>query len=290
VPGSKKHRDIAWRLITGALIGIANIIPGISGGTIAVVTGIYEPLLSRISGFFTILGGWRRNLAYLVPVVMGVLLGALGFAHLIGALLDHYPEQTMFFFVGLILGSVPFLFRTAVRNGPHPAALSPFVITLALMLVMAAADRPPVGEPLRELSAAALTQVFGAGLVSAIAMIVPGVSGSFLLLLLGMYSTFVAAIRELNLGLLIAFLAGTASGIVAMAKLVTFVLRRFPAPSYAGILGLVLGSTATLWPGIASPLSAVASAGSAVLGFAAAYRLGAGHRPLSDTSDYSSDS
>ena len=275
---SPRSRALGRKVVTGCLIGVANIIPGISGGTIAVVTGIYEPLLARISGFFTAYGGWRSNLRFLAPVVLGVLLGAVGFAHLIGMLLEQLPEQTMLFFLGLILGSVPFLARRALRGRPHPVALSPFLVTLALTVAMALADRPPVGEPLRELTLATLVQLFGTGIVSATAMVVPGVSGSFLLLLIGMYSTFIAAIRELNIALLAAFLTGTAFGIVATAKLVTFVLKRFPAPSYAAILGLVLGSSLALWPGISSPLSGLTGLGAAVLGFVAADRLGAGRR------------
>ncbi len=273
-----RYRDIAWRIVTGSLIGIANIIPGISGGTIAVVTGIYEPLLGSISGFFTSNGGWRTNLRYLTPVAAGILLGALVFAHLIGALLQWFPEQTMFFFVGLILGSVPFLAKTAVGTKPHPLWLAPFFITFAIMIVMATAERPPVGEPLREITTATLALVFGSGVVSSIAMIVPGVSGSFLLLLIGMYSTFIAAIRELNIAMLVVFLTGTGAGIIAMAKLVTYVLSRFPAPSYAAILGLVLGSVVPLWPGIPSLGVAATGTVTAGVGFVAAYRIGAGKR------------
>lgn len=256
----------------GALMGVANTIPGVSGGTIAVIVRIYDELIAAISTFFS--SGWKRNLRLLIPIAVGTGIGIIAAARLLDAVLERYPVQTAFLFAGLILGSLPLLFRTALKQPFRPVHLVPLVGGLALILAMALAGRPPLSEPITTLSAANAPWLFLAGVISAATMVVPGVSGSFVLLLIGMYSTFIAAVNDLNVPVAAILGIGAAVGIVVVSKLIHLLLARAHAVTYWAIIGLVAGSVATIWmeSGVAVP--DVASLGALVAGTAIALVLG----------------
>jgi putative membrane protein len=235
----------ALNALKGSLIGAANTIPGVSGGTIAVVTRLYDELIAAVSGF--VRTGWRKNLAFLAPIIVGVAAGIVLFARIVEFFMEGYPAQTAFFFMGLILGSVPFLTKITLRERFRGWYLVPFVISFGVLIAMAAAGRPPSGEPVVEITLANVMLVFLAGVVSSATMIIPGVSGSFVLLLIGMYSTFIEAASTLNMGVLAVLVPGFLVGIVAVSKLIHFLLLRFHGVTYWGIIGLVLGSVPVIW-------------------------------------------
>jgi putative membrane protein len=261
----------------GALIGAANTIPGVSGGTLAVVTGIYDRLVDAIAHFFGGAGGWRANLRFLIPIAIGVGVGILGFARVVDFFLRRYPDQTAFFFIGLILGSLPFIVKTGFGGRLRWRYLPPGLITFAVLLSMALAGRPPQSEPITTVTALTALVLFGGGLVSSATMVIPGISGSFILLVIGLYSTLIAAARDINLAVLGVFAAGAGVGIVLISKFISFLLARFHAVTYAAIVGLVLGSVVTLWPGTPPGLLAgLVDLAVVAGGFAAAFFLGSG--------------
>jgi len=266
---------IMLNVVRGALIGIANTIPGVSGGTIAVVTGIYEDALSSLSGFFRNNGGWKANSRFLAPIVLGLAFGIFGFAHVIGYLLEVVPVPTSFFFLGLIVGSLPFLIKTARKDPFRRVYLVPLLLTLGFMVYMSLAERPPESDPIRTLGLMSGVLVFLSGVISSGAMIIPGISGSFILLLIGMYTTFITGLREGNAVVIGVFLVGSVAGLVFIAKLISFFLRRFHGATYYAILGLVAGSIPGFWPGMPRGMAAVGSLFALALGFALAYSLGA---------------
>jgi len=232
--------------LKGSLIGAANTIPGVSGGTIAVVTRLYDELVASVSGFFRT--GWKRNTAFLVPVVVGVAVGIGLFARVVDFFLVSYPAQTAFFFMGLILGSVPFLLKVTLREQFRGIYTLPFVLAFGLLIVMTVIGRPPVSEPITQLTLTAGIMVFLAGVVSSATMIIPGISGSFILLLIGMYSTFIRSVRDLNLAVLAVLVPGFIVGIVLVSKGINFLLQKYHGPTYWAIIGLVLGSVPAIWP------------------------------------------
>lgn len=236
-------------LLKGSLIGIANIIPGVSGGTIAVVTGIYDRLIEAVGGFFKEGGGWKKNLLFLFPIILGAGLGIILFARVIEYLLSHYPEQTAFLFIGLILGSLPFLVRKATTAPFKPTFLIPLVITLSLIIIMAFSHQSEPFEMEFELTFKSGVIIFFAGVISAAAMIIPGISGSFMLLLFGMYPLFIYAVKEFDIPLLTIMAAGALVGILLVSKVINFLLHRFHGYTYYGIIGLVLGSVVSIYPG-----------------------------------------
>jgi putative membrane protein len=261
----------------GALIGAANTIPGVSGGTLAVVTGIYDRLVEAIAHFFRGPGGWKAHVRFLTPVVIGVALGILAFARVVDFFLQTYPDQTAFFFMGLILGSLPFIVKTGLAGRFRPVYVPAGLLTFGVLLVMALAGRPPQTEPITTVTAVTALILFGGGALSSATMVIPGISGSFILLVIGLYSTLITAARDIDAAVLGVFMAGAVLGIIIISKLIAFLLERYHGITYSAIVGLVLGSTVTLWPGAPESVGvAVIDVAVFAAGFAAAYFLGTG--------------
>jgi len=233
------------QFVQGMLIGVANVIPGVSGGTVAVVLGLYDRLITTLSGFFRE-KRWKTDGWFLVTLFAGVLSGVVLFSRVVLVLQDLIPEQTNYLFAGLILGSLPFLIKLAGTRQFKPMYLIPFFITLGIMLFQAFFQKPEPSLPIVDLSWAVVPGLFLAGVVSAATMIIPGVSGSFLLILIGWYSNVLNAVKSLNFPILLVFAAGALVGIIFIAKLLNFLLKRFHSWTYYGIIGLVLGSIVDL--------------------------------------------
>lgn len=242
----------------GVFIGIANVVPGVSGGTIAVICNVYDKLIILSSLNITrIKQTWKDILSLALGIGAGILL----FAKVITLLYAKFPAQTSAFFIGIVVGSIPFLFRKAraaipagedgtMAAGRLYGTLVCGVVGFALMVGMFLLQRRGIQtatvvtafSPLFALKLAVM------GFFAAVAMLIPGISGSFVLLILGAYQTVLQAVADLNIPLLIPIALGVGAGLVAGARIIAFLLERFPAPMYAFILGLVAGSLFYLYP------------------------------------------
>lgn len=232
-------------LLCGLVIGVANIIPGVSGGTFAVILNIYDRLIGAISGFRK---QWKKSLALLIPVLLGAGIGILLFANLIGFCLERFPMATNFFFIGLIAGSVPLIFRKATEQKWKPISLIPLAIAFALMACIALfAPSSDTSAVMRELTVPGFFLLILYSAIAAAGMIIPGISGSMLMMIFGCYMTVLTAIKELNILLLIPVAIGVLIGILGGAKLINLTLQKFPQMTYFAILGLILGSLIMLF-------------------------------------------
>lgn len=267
--------------LKGVVVGIANMVPGVSGGTIAVLLGLYDELMEAFGAFFSSEGGWRRNLLFLLPVVVGVVIGTIGFARIIGFLLANYPLQTNLFFVGLIVGSLPHLVRhidrSVVRRRPVLSA-GLFVVGAMSVLLMGLADSPSATMPLTDTSTRTLLIILLAAVVSSFALVIPGLSGSFILLLLGLYTTMQTAFSTPNWTLVGVFVLGNLIGIALIARAIHWLLRRFHSLTYCVIIGLVLGSIASLWQPLSADPEGFLAMAAGLAGIISAWLLG-GSRP-----------
>ncbi len=269
---TKRGRELAGNLVKGAAIGAANTVPGVSGGTIAVVTGIYDRLVAAIGDFFS--PRWRSHLMLVAPVLIGAVLGIAGFAWVIEWGLVNAPEQTFFVFVGLIAGSLPFV-ASQLRGHPirpHHVVLG--IAALGLLVVQAVIGEPPMSDAITELSATTVAPLLRAGVVATATMIVPGVSGSFVLLVIGMYATFLHAVRTANIPVLLVLAVGAAVGLILASKLMNLLLTRFHVATYWVILGLVAGSIVGIWPGVSSVTAGLMDLGAVIVGAGLALALG----------------
>lgn len=231
--------------LSGAIIGIANIIPGVSGGTMAVVLNLYDQLIASFSQFRK---RWKQSLKLLIPVAIGAAAGIVAFSWLIKFLLEKFPLATTYFFIGLIIGSIPMIFRRAATPRFKPLNLIPFVLAAAGMVALSFVGQDDSAAVIiREFDWLNALRLFAGGIVAAAAMILPGVSGSMILMIFGIYTTVLTAISEMNFALLIPVGIGVIIGIVGGAKLIGVFLRHFPQATFWTILGLIMGSLFALF-------------------------------------------
>ena len=233
-------------LICGACIGIAEAIPGVSGGTVAVLLKIYDELIGSIS---KLRKEFQKSLLFLIPIVLGMGLGLFGFSHVITYLLENFPMAVNYFFVGLIVGLVPMLLRRSLDGGFRVSSFWPFLVMLGVMAALAflPGESAESAGLITEMDVPTGIRFFFCGIIAAVCMILPGISGSMMMVIFGVYDSVIKAVSTLNIPVLIPVGLGALVGILFGAKLVDFFLRRFPQATYFGILGLVLGSLFSLF-------------------------------------------
>lgn len=247
-------------MLKGAVIGIANVIPGVSGGTMAVSMGIYNKLISSVSHLFS---QFKKSIRTLLPILIGCVIGIVCFTYAIKYLLTNQPLPTCLVFLGLILGGVPVLIRemkTGIRKSRRRKLTAMNVLAFLVMFLLAAA-LPFLKESTDTLTTLTATPgtmivLFFMGIIAAATMVIPGVSGSMILMILGYYygvinsiTGFMDALKAGNwnalLGeaaILIPFGIGCVLGIFLIAKLIEYLFERHTVSTYAAILGLILSS------------------------------------------------
>jgi len=235
--------------VKGLAMGAANVIPGVSGGTVALIAGIYQRLIDALRAFdletVQMLGHrhWRQaatrvDLRFLVALGAGVAVSLLSLARLLSWLLERYPVETWAFFFGLILGSVWFVGVTVTRwgGGPIAAFLVGLGIAAGIALLPPAAPNPhPV-------------YLVICGVAAIVSMILPGLSGSYVMLLLGNYKLVLDAIGEARVLILLWVGLGAALGLVAFSRLISYLFRRHRDLTVALLTGFILGSLLIIWP------------------------------------------
>lgn len=238
-----------WKnLYRGFLMGISDLIPGVSGGTIAFILGIYDRLLYSISGFFS--REWKKHIGFLLPLAIGMGATILLFSKVIKYLLKHYFDPTQFFFLGLIVGVIPFVAKQAGLRSNFKMRHILLLLLVAAALASTAFIKPQDAELITQLTGKNAIILFLSGWAGSMAMLLPGVSGSFVLLLLGMYYTVITAVSDLNLPIILVTGLGIAFGFVISSKVIRFLLAHFHTGMFAVILGLIIGSVFVIYPGI----------------------------------------
>lgn len=253
----KKITDYIMVAVKGACMGAADVIPGVSGGTIAFITGIYDQLIESInsingialklffSGKFKEL--WKHiNGSFLVSLFCGILVSVLSLAGLMQYLLEHHPIQTWAFFFGLIVASSIFILR-GIQGWNMKSAMFP---VLGVVLGIVVCTLSPTQTP------DALWFIFLSGAIAICAMILPGISGSFILLILGKYKYIMGAITGLTTGaavgeslvILCVFAVGAVCGILAFSRLLHWLLARFNKETLMVLAGFIIGSLVKVWP------------------------------------------
>ncbi len=262
----------------GVAVGVANIIPGVSGGTLAVVLRIYEKLITSLRDVLSLREGWIRRVPFLAQIVVGAGIGIVGLARVIEYLLATHGGPTQLFFIGLILGSVPALLRQS-RGMRFSAGQSvAFIAALAAVIGISLLTGAEAGRVFTARTVGTAGLLVASGIAGAAAMVVPGISGSFLLLLIGTYGTIIHGINELDIFILGATGVGILLGLALITRLIAWLFQRAPGPTYAAILGLVAGSIVRLWPGLLSGLEWFWGAIAVILGAVLALLLGGRNR------------
>ncbi|GIO27142.1 DUF368 domain-containing protein [Ornithinibacillus bavariensis] len=263
-----------WKNIyRGLIMGASDVIPGVSGGTIAVLLGIYDRLIAAINGIFS--KDWKKHFGFLIPLGIGMGTAVLLLSRIIEWLFEHYPDPTKFFFLGLIIGILPYLFRQAdVKLNfkvNHYILLLVGAVAVGSMLFLKERE----GIIIEEMTLPIYLLLFFSAFIASAAMILPGISGSFILLVIGVYPVVIGAISNLQLDILAVVGVGIVIGILTMSKIINYFLEHYRNATFAIIIGLVIGSIFVVFPGWPSSTSVVLlSVASFAIGLFVAYILG----------------
>jgi putative membrane protein len=239
-------------LLFGLMMGTADIVPGVSGGTVALIVGIYERLIGSVRAGASAaarlirgrVGEARMYLAQIdwglvIPLGIGIVTALVIGARVLVPVLGTYPIQSHAIFFGLITGSLAVPWHRMRERRPSHWLIAAAAAVTAFVLV---------GVPPRELLDPALAIVFLAAAIAICAMILPGVSGSFLLLVMGLYQPTLRALREVDVAYIAVFMAGAAIGLGSFSKLLHYLLRFHHDATMAALVGLMAGSLRALWP------------------------------------------
>ena len=237
---SSKKNNFLLRVIQGALIGLGAVLPGISGGVLCVIFGIYKTIMEFLADPFRKM---RTHLPLLIPIGIGGAIGFLGVANVLSFLLEKYPDPSVCLFVGLIGGMLPSLFREAGEQGRKKASY------VSMYVAMAAVFALLVGLQLFSVEIASnfMWYVF-CGFCLALSVIAPGMSFSTLLMPLGLYEPFVAGIGHLDFSVLIPGGIGGLVTVILFAKAVDMLFKRHYSVAFHAIVGVVIAATIMIIP------------------------------------------
>jgi len=276
-------------ILKGIVIGIANIIPGVSGGTMMVSMGIYDKLIHCITHLFS---EFKKSILFLLPILIGMGIAIIASSFGIEYLFENFPMQTNLLFVGLILGGLPAVTKKVKGKSVRPGHIIACLIFFAVVAGLAALGKTEGNEVSLAFGLVNVVKLFGVGVIASATMVIPGVSGSMMLLLMGYYNPILSAITDFlralvafdltgiltGCGILVPFGIGVLLGIFAIAKLVEVIFDKFTLYAYWSIIGLIVASPFAIFlmggiPEI-TVIGLVVGAAALAAGFFAALKLG----------------
>ena len=256
-------KKILRNFCNGLAFGITETVPGVSGGTIALILGFYFELIETINHFSQ---NMRKHLQFLIPLVLGIAAGVLLFSSLIHFLLANYSFPTMLFFIGLIAGIIPHIYSKVKERRFKPAEMAlvavPFAALVALSFLKSGAPALNPEEAIQTIGIPFMVFIFFAGMAAAAALVIPGISGSFVLLLLGIYPLIIFSVSSIRVFLadiantalllnickvLIPLATGVIIGGLSMVRLIGKLLKNYYRTTYLIILGIMPGSVCALF-------------------------------------------
>lgn len=241
-----RNEGFLYRLIAGLIIGLGMIIPGVSGGVIAIMLGLYHQVVAIIAHP---LENFRHNVRFILPLALGGIASILLFSNVIEYLLVNYPFFLMYLFIGLLLGSLPAVIDIANKKGFDQRYLVPFFITLGLTLFPVIFEGNSVNLDLDFYQNISFGLVIVSGFLLAIGTVVPGISSSFLLMMFGTYHTLLNAVAKVNLAVLIPVGIAFLGFILIISRITHYLFQQYYGWTYYGLLGVLIGSVIVVFPG-----------------------------------------
>jgi len=243
------NRNYPLLFAKGLAMGAADVVPGVSGGTIAFISGIYSELIDSLKsinpGALKILfrqgipSFWQAiNGNFLATLFAGIFVSIFSLAKLVRYLLENQPLFIWSFFFGLIVASIIYVFR----QQKHWRLAQTMGLAAGVVVALAAAFSPPLAVNVSPLT------LFFSGMLAICAMILPGISGSFILLLIGVYPAVIAAVADLNLSVLLSFIAGAIIGLMIFSHILSWLLHHHRATTLSVLIGFLVGSLPVVWP------------------------------------------
>jgi len=276
-------------LLKGMVMGVANIIPGVSGGTMAVSMGIYDKLIHCVTHLFK---EFKESMKFLIPVFLGIGIALVGLSFIIEPAFEHFPLQTNCLFIGLIVGGLPAVWQKVKGKGLKAGYIIPFILFFALVVGLAAIGEKEGRAADLSFSLWSVIKLFVVGIIASATMVIPGVSGSMMLLLMGYYNPVVSAIKDFvtalaafdmagileGCGILVPMGLGIVVGIFAIAKLIEIIFEKFPIQAFWAIIGLIVASPIAIFllgeVGAITVMGVLTSIVTFAAGFMVAVKLG----------------
>lgn len=276
-------------VLKGIVIGLANVIPGVSGGTMMVSMGIYDKLIHCITHLFS---EFKKSLRFLVPIFIGIGIAAVVVPFGIEFLFANYPFQTNLLFIGLIIGGLPAVWKKVKGSSVRVGHIIACILFFALVAGLALVGETEGNAADLSFSLISVIKLFGVGIVASATMVIPGVSGSMMLLLMGYYHPILETITNFikaalafdmngilaGMGVLIPFGIGVVVGIFAIAKLIEIIFVKFPLYAYWAIIGLIISSPVAILvvggTGTVTVFSVITGVAALGIGFVIALKLG----------------
>lgn len=245
----KKFIEYLRYFLCGLVFGTANVIPGVSGGTMLVVFGVFDRLTEAISGIKKIF----ENFWFLFTFALGAGGGIILSSFVILSLYNNFGIQTKMFFIGLILGGVPLIYKFGTEEHKvKPLCVVPFAIAMAVVIGLAVLEKADVfkfaPDVVMGFDPVISLKLVVCAAIAAVTMIIPGISGSFVMMLLGVHQTILDAITNMNFFVIIPFAIGAVIGIIGGAKLISMLIRKNKLMVYSALMGLVIGSVYAILP------------------------------------------
>ena len=234
--------------LKGAALGTAFVIPGFSGGTMAVILKIYDRLLDAISLNIEKL---KKNFGFILFLVIGMAAGVFATAVGLSWLFENHPVPTALTLTGIVVGSLPMIWKECTSESKFkPLNIIPFLIAFAVMVVMFFIENADTAEAAvqTDFSFVLALKLAAGGFIAAISMVIPGISGSLMLTIMGMYETSITAVKDLNIALIAPVGISAVVGILSGAKIISLLLKKFRQSTYSVIIGLIVGSLLTIFP------------------------------------------
>ena len=276
-------------LLKGIVMGIANIIPGVSGGTMAVSMGIYDRMIHCVTHLFK---EFKESMKFLIPIFLGIGIALVGLSFIIEPAFAYFPLQTNCLFIGLIVGGLPAVWQKVKGTGIKISYIVPFVLFFAVVVGMAAIGEKEGTAADLSFSVWSVIKLFAVGIIASATMVIPGVSGSMMMLLLGYYNPIVAAIKNFvtalasfdmagileGCGILVPMGLGIVVGIFAIAKVIEIIFEKFPIQAFWAIIGLIVASPIAIFllgdVGAITVIGILTSIVTFAVGFLVAVKLG----------------
>lgn len=241
-------------IIIGIFIGAGAIIPGVSSGVICVILGIYEKLLDAV---LNLTRNFKQNIKLILPISFGAIIGIIVFGRIIKYLLYQYPVQISFLFMGLVIGSIPKLLKQTNKNEKFKLVYIVYMLLSMFigigMVILERKFNIQINENYNSI------YLFIAGICMSIGVIVPGVSSTVILMILGVYNTYLDSISNVYLPVLFPIMIGLTLGSLICMKLIKYLFNNYYAKTFYSIIGVTIGSVFVLYTGISLDISGIIS-------------------------------